>query len=154
MVSEDCPESHAINRRLMEATGFVGLASCETKRHAETGEVYLIEVNVRVPIGFGLAQACGVDGPWRLYCALAGIDPGPQPPQRLGVKVLLPFKDVPAIRVRMRAGELTFRDAMRSWSRVRDAGSASLRDPLPFLAQAWSMRGKARPAVPDGLPGG
>jgi hypothetical protein len=50
-------------------------------RHAETGELVLIEVNARVLGHFGLGDASNVDASWRLYATLAGLPLGPSPPK-------------------------------------------------------------------------
>lgn len=46
----------ALSRRLLDAAGFVGVSSIGFKRHSETGEVVLIEVNVRIPQSFCLGR--------------------------------------------------------------------------------------------------
>lgn len=135
LVAADVPETRALNRRLLDHTGYVGVAACETKRHVVTGELYLIEVNVRVPASFGLAQACGVDGAWRLYAALAGLPLRPQPAQRDGRKVVLPHKDLQAAATRLRNGDASLGEVLRSWRGVRDTAAFSVRDPAPALAQ-------------------
>lgn len=129
----DVPEALQVARRLLDGAGYVGLTSTEFKRHAGTGELVLIEVNVRVPQSFGLSQAAGVDGPWRLYATLAGLPLDPQPPARVGAKVWLPQVDLHAIRELRRRGELSARDLVRSLRGVRDHGAFSWRDPRPGL---------------------
>lgn len=134
MESEVLPETLKLHRQLLDQAGYVGISGCETKRHADTGELYLIEINVRVPGGFGLSQACGVDGPWRLYATLAGLPLGPQPDQVDGRRLMLPHKELAAVGVRLRSRQTTVREVGRSWRGVRDTGAFALRDPLPGLA--------------------
>ncbi len=129
----DVPEALQTARRILDGAGYVGLTSTEFKRHAETGELVLIEVNVRVPQTFGLAQAGGADGPWRLYATMAGLPLGPQPPARVGAKVWLPQVDLHAVRELRRRGELSARDLVRSLRGVHDHGAFSWRDPRPGL---------------------
>src|SRR4051794_36460226 len=81
------PESMELSRRLLDEAGYVGVAGIETKRHAETGEYFLLEVNVRIPTQWGLGDAAGGDASWRLYATLAGVPPGPPPPPPGGGKV-------------------------------------------------------------------
>jgi D-aspartate ligase len=135
----DVPESHENHLRLLDHTGFVGVASCEMKRHEGTGELYLIEVNVRIPGNFGLSQACGVDGPWRLYATLAGLPLGTQPPQVDGRKVWLVEEDLRSILFRLRNGLTTVGEAARTFRGVRDLGVLSARDPVPGLAWAAEL---------------
>jgi predicted ATP-grasp superfamily ATP-dependent carboligase len=140
--SAQVPETLRMNRRLMDFTGYFGISACETKRHAETGELYLIEINVRVPASFGLAEACGVDGSWRLFAALAGEELGPQPAQVDGRKVMLPQKDIQAALARIRARETSPLQVLRSWRGTRDLGALSLRDPAPAFALARQLSRK------------
>jgi D-aspartate ligase len=130
------PEALATARRLLDGAGYVGLASTEFKRHAVTGELVLIEVNVRVPQSFGLAQAGGTDGPWRVYATLAGLELGPQPPACPGAKVWIPQLDLHAVRELRRRGDTSLSDVVRSLRHVRDHGPFSWRDPGPGLAVA------------------
>lgn len=132
--SAPVPETMAASKRLQEHIGFAGIASYEAKRHEETGERVLIELNVRVVQSFGLGQACGVDGPWRLYAALAGIPLPPQPAQRDGVCVVSPAFDFRAVRSRLRRRELTVGELVRSYRGTRDFSILDPRDPGPGLA--------------------
>jgi predicted ATP-grasp superfamily ATP-dependent carboligase len=149
----DAPDTRRLNRQLLEHAGYVGVSSCETKRHAGNGHVYLIEVNVRVSNYFGLAEACGVEGAWRLYATLAGLPLGSQPAQVDGRKVVFPEMDVRAAAYRVRRGDARVRDVLASLRGVRDCGSFALRDPAPGLAVAGGilrnrMRRIARAAHP------
>jgi D-aspartate ligase len=147
MEAADVSETREMNRKLLDITGYVGVAACETKRHAQTGDLYLIEINVRVPGAFGLAQACGVDGPWRLYATLAGIPLGPQPEQIDGRKMMLPQKEAAALAKRLRAHDVTPWQVLRSWRGTRDFGAFALDDPLPLLALARRLARKQRAAA-------
>lgn len=147
----DVPETLAMNRRLMEHSGYHGIAATETKRHAETGELYLIEINVRVPASFGLAQACGVDGAWRLYATLAGLPLDDQAAQVHGRKVVLPDKDVRSAWQRLRRGDATAAAVLRSWRGTRDFGVLDARDPMPAVAMAGRLL-RPLPAAPAPAP--
>ena len=137
--SADVPETLKMNRQLLDHTGYVGISACETKRHSGTGELYLIEINVRVPASFGLAEAAGTDGAWRLYAALTGLPLGRQPDPVQGRKVMLPQKDLQAAVARIRRRETTPAAVLRSWRGVRDTAAWSWRDPAPVLAQVRSI---------------
>jgi predicted ATP-grasp superfamily ATP-dependent carboligase len=137
------PETMAMSRRLLGHVGFHGIASCETKRNARDGKLYLIEVNVRIPANFGLADACGVDGSWRLYATLAGLPLGPQPEQVDGRKCMIPFREARASWQRIRRHEASVGGVVRSWRGTRDFGVLSLRDPMPTVALVGRRIGKA-----------
>ena len=128
------PGTMAMSRKLLGHVGYRGIASCETKRNARDGRLYLIEVNVRIPANFGLADACGVDGSWRLYATLAGLPLGPQPEQVDGRKCMIPFREARASWQRVRRHETSIGAVVRSWRGTRDFGVLSLRDPMPTVA--------------------
>ena len=137
------PATTAMSRKLLGHVGYHGIASCETKRSARDGQLYLIEVNVRIPANFGLADACGVDGSWRLYATLAGLPLGPQPEQVDGRKCMIPFREARASWRRLRRHETTVGAVVRSWRGTRDFGVLSLRDPMPTIALVSRRIGKA-----------
>ncbi|HET8786615.1 MAG TPA: hypothetical protein VFM38_13335, partial [Candidatus Limnocylindrales bacterium] len=151
--SADVPGTMAMSRRLLDHVGYRGIASCETKRNARNGELYLIEVNVRIPANFGLADACGVDGSWRLYATLADLPLGPQPRQVNGRKCMIPFREARASWQRIRRRETSVGAVVRSWRGTRDFGVLSLRDPMPAVALVGRRVGKAlgQPALQRGL---
>lgn len=137
------PGTLALSRKLLDHVGYHGIASCETKRSARDGELYLIEVNVRIPANFGLADACGVDGSWRLYATLAGLPLGPQPEQVDGRKCMIPFREARAAWQRVRRHETSVGAVIRSWRGTRDFGVLSVRDPMPTVALLGRRIGKA-----------
>ena len=127
---ETCEASDTLTlaRRLLDAANFVGLASVEAKRHASTGEVVLIEANVRVPQAFGLGDAAGVDASWRLYATLAGVPVRQQPQQRQGVRLLVATRELRALAdVIGDAGML--RRRIRSYRNVRVVSGIRFDDP-------------------------
>jgi D-aspartate ligase len=153
-VAERLPETVDVARRLLDHVGYHGIAAVETKRDERTGKLYLIEINVRVPALFGLAEACGVDGSWRLYATLAGLPLGAQPPPIEGRKVMIPQREVRAAVRRIRQGETSWIDVVRSWRGTRDFGLLSVRDPMPSLAFIRQLirRGFGRTrGMPSGL---
>jgi D-aspartate ligase len=141
--SAPVPGTIEMARRLLDHTGFVGVSGLETKRHAETGELILIEINVRVVQSFGLGDACGVDGSYRLYATLAGLPLGPPPPQRNGIAVVSPAFDLLAARERLARGDVSAGELLRSYRGTRDFGILDVRDPAPGLAFArWAVRSR------------
>jgi D-aspartate ligase len=134
-------ESLALARSLLDHAGFVGVAGIETKRHSETGDYYFIEANVRIPTQFGLGDAAGGDSAWRMYAALAGMEVGPQPPLRYGVRLLFPELELRgALRaIRGQDDSAGPFERLRSYRGVRDWGIADLRDPGPALHRASNV---------------
>jgi D-aspartate ligase len=134
MVSDAAPETRELSMRLLEGTGFTGMATVEAKRHADTGERVLIEVNVRIPRVFGLGDVSGADASFRLYRALAGLPLGPQPPARRGVKTLIPALEIRAAPAALRRRDIGALELLRGYRGVRDVGPLDPRDPGPGLA--------------------
>ena len=137
--SAPVPDTMELAKRLVVHTGFVGLSSFEAKLHQETGERVLTEINVRVPLNYGLGDASGVDASWRLYATLAGLPLAAQPAQTDGKSVLIPHLDAMAAASRLRRDELSLRGLVRSYRGTRDTGVLSVRDPGPGLALARRM---------------
>ncbi|MDX6718153.1 MAG: hypothetical protein QOJ63_407 [Solirubrobacteraceae bacterium] len=134
MVAEPAPGTVAMAHTLLDHVGFHGVSSLEAKRHENSGELVLIEVNVRLPQSWGLSRANRSDGSWRLYRVLAGLPLEPPPGPRSGAKVLLPQLDLLTLAEHQRAGRLDAREVVRSLSGVRDWGAFSWRHPAPALA--------------------
>jgi predicted ATP-grasp superfamily ATP-dependent carboligase len=139
--SSPLPETQAIAERVLDEAGFVGVAGVETKRHADTGERWFLEVNVRLPGQWGLGDACGVQSSPRLVRALSGDSLGPQPPLRPGVRLVQPDLDRHLVLSAINSAPARRRPAViwklvRSYSGARELGVFDPRDPAPGLALA------------------
>jgi predicted ATP-grasp superfamily ATP-dependent carboligase len=135
----ELPESMALARAVLDTAGFVGVAGVETKRHAETGARYFLEVNVRIPTQWGLADSSGLDASARLVATLRGEAVGPQPPMRRRARLVYPEQDARAVLAALRGARGAERRAVawrlvRSYAGTRDFGILDLRDPAPGLA--------------------
>jgi predicted ATP-grasp superfamily ATP-dependent carboligase len=133
------PETTALAERVLEQTGFVGVAGVETKRHAVTGERWFLEVNVRIPGQWSLGDTCGAMATPRLVAALAGRPLGPQPPRRDGVRMVQPDADARVVVPALLAAPAWRRPGLawqmlRIYAGARDFGVLDLRDPAPGLA--------------------
>jgi len=140
-LGEACPlpETMSLARHVLDQAGFVGVAGVETKRHAETGERWFLEVNVRLPGQWGLGDTCGVQATPRLVAALAGQQLGPQPPLQEGVRFAHPDVDWHVVVPALRAAPATRRPALawrllRPYLGTRDFGIFDWRDPAPAIA--------------------
>jgi len=135
----DLPESMSLARAVLDTAGFVGVAGVETKRHAETGARYFLEVNVRIPTQWGLGDSSGLDASARLVATLRGEALGPQPPARRRARLVYPEQDARAVAAAVRGASGFERGAVawrlvRSYAGTRDFGILDLRDPAPGLA--------------------
>ncbi len=137
--SSELPETMALAQRVLDQAGFVGVAGVETKRHAETGERWFLEVNVRLPGQWGLGDACGVEASPRVVAALCGRDLGPQPRLRAGVRFVQPDLDwhgvLPALRAAPTRARLGLAgQLLRPYLGARELGMFDPRDPGPLVA--------------------
>ena len=132
-----------VGAELLDAAGFVGLATVEAKRHEKSGELVLVEVNAKVTQPFGLGDAAGADASWRLYATLAGLPLGPQPPARLGVRNVVPTLEPRAAWMHL-AGGGSLRSLLGSYRGVRDTSGITLRDPVPAALALSSQLQLAR----------
>lgn len=145
--SSTLPETMAIAQRVLDAAGFVGVAGVETKRHADTGERWFLEVNVRLPGQWGLGDACGVQASPRVVRLLDGGEVGPAPTLKRGVRLVQPDLDRHVVIGLVKAAPPGARPALalrlaRSYTGVRELGILDPRDPAPALAQARLFAGR------------
>jgi D-aspartate ligase len=143
-VSDSLPETTALARAVLEEASFVGVAGVEAKRHAQTGERWFIEVNVRMPAQWGLGDASGADASRRLVAALAGRELGPAPVPRAGVHIVVPLLDARTIRDLVRDAPAWRRPALLGrlllpYLRAGELGLLDPRDPAPGLAGARAV---------------
>lgn len=146
-VSDPLPETTALARAVLDEAGFVGVAGVEAKRHAQTGERWFIEVNVRMPAQWGLGDASGADASRRLVAALAGRELGPAPLPRAGVNIVVPLLDARATRALLRDVPTWRRPALAArlflpYLRARELGLLDPRDPGPGVAGARAVLGR------------
>lgn len=135
------PETMALAERVLDESGFVGVAGVETKRHAVTGERWFLEVNVRIPGQWSLGDTCGARATPRLVAALAGRPLGPQPPTRDGVRMVQPDADARVVMPALLAVSAWRRPGLawrmlRVYAGARDFGVLDPRDPAPVMAFA------------------
>ena len=131
-------EAEQIAASLLQNLKYIGVAEVEFKRHAETGQLFLIEVNPRLWTQVALPGACGLNFPYMFYCLASGMS-------------------LPALRVNWRASSWqslwddfynTFRRggylaagkvSRKQWVvqslQARVGAFFCLKDPLPALAQ-------------------
>jgi len=129
----DAGDTLEIARRLLEGTGFVGVASVEAKRDERTGQPVLIEANVRPHQAFAIGEAAGVDASWRLYATLAGMPIAPQPAPRPGVRVVVATLELHRVLGLLVSRRLAVRELVASYRGVRSVSGLDIRDPWPIL---------------------
>ncbi len=88
------PDSVALTEKLLTAIGYRGIAASEFKRHPETGELQIIEINVRPSLWFSISETSGRHVVLDAYRDLAGLPPLPDQPQRKGIRWRYSLKDL------------------------------------------------------------
>ncbi|HEU4702432.1 MAG TPA: hypothetical protein VFS37_08125 [Conexibacter sp.] len=146
-ISDPLPETTALARAVLDEAGFVGVAGVEAKRHAETGERWFIEVNVRMPAQWGLGDAAGGDASRRLVAALAGRELGPAPIARAGVHIVVPLLDARTLREILHETPGWRRPArlarlVAPYVRAGELGLLDPRDPGPGIAGVRAVLGR------------
>jgi len=112
------PELHAIGAPFFKAINWRGFAEIEFKKHAQTGEYYLIEINVRTTNFNAMLAKIGLNFPYIAYCELTG-DPLPAASveKDTNVHFWYMYEDLLAIRDYLHTKQLT-RGAIFSSFRV------------------------------------
>jgi len=127
--------------RAATALDYRGIAEIEVLRDEASGETFLIEVNARPWLQFGLAAATGRD----LLRFVLGDSAAPleRTPARRRSAVWLDFRNDLRVcfgpRGLVRAGRLTFPDYLRSIARANVFARWSLADPLPFWIDTCAL---------------
>ncbi len=128
-------ELYDIGARFLEGIGWKGFAEIEFKKDAETGEFYLIEVNVRTTNLNSLLFKSGLNMPYVAYRELTG---DPLEPKAVnydtGYVFWYAFGDMLAVRDYIRTGQLTLGQVIKSYFMKKAYAVWNPKDPMPSLA--------------------
>ena len=131
-------EVHIIGRKVLSELGYTGLAEVEFKRHSNTGELYLLEVNPRTWGWHTLVRAA--HGNWIawLHAILDGEEPL-IPSSQVQASWVKLITDLPTAFLELIKGEVKLRDLIRDYYR-RPMAFASLdkKDFIPFIME-WFL---------------
>ena len=130
------PEARELAYKLLDHAGFrSGVACFQFKRHSETGELYLIEVNGRIPRSLQIDISAEVDIPWIIYRDL--IDDVQLPLEPYKRATYLEFwPDLLNALVRDDKSEMRITKMVAPYLRRNRAFAVwSLTDPMPFIQQ-------------------
>lgn len=132
-VTVHLPELEHLATRLMQGTGYFGLAEVEFMVDPRQGCFKFLEVNPRIWGWHTIAAQAGVNLPYLTYAQALGL-PAPPGDFRQGVRWIRLLTDVPTAASEIWRHNLTLRDYLRSLRGCRDA-VFSLQDPLPFFME-------------------
>ncbi|WP_010677328.1 carboxylate--amine ligase [Bacillus timonensis] len=137
------PELKEIGTRFLEAIGFKGFVEIEFKKDAETGQFYLIELNVRITNFNTLLNKVGFNFPYITYRELTG---NPLPPKGLehdtGQVFWYAYEDFYAVKGYLKTGQLTMGQVIRSYFKPKAHAIWDWNDPKPFISFAKMIAGK------------
>jgi predicted ATP-grasp superfamily ATP-dependent carboligase len=144
-LGEECRDDVVMNEsiRFFKKVGFMGIGYLEFKKDENSGEYYFIEPNIGRPTGrSALAEACGVELLYSMYCDLTGQQlPSERQQKYLGVKWINLATDSLSAFQLWRNGELSLLEWLRSVRGKKYFAIWSLADPMPFVWQfAWGVR--------------
>jgi predicted ATP-grasp superfamily ATP-dependent carboligase len=138
-LGEECRNDVVLNEsiRLFKKIHFRGLGYLEMKQDERTGKHYIIEPNIGRPTGrSALAEECGVDLLYTMYCDIVGWPIQKNIVQKyVGGKWINLLPDTLSALHYFLRGDLTVLDWCKSFRGRKTYAILSLSDPLPFLWQ-------------------
>lgn len=133
-----CPEIEKETLRLFESLRFRGFGSVEFKRDSIDGRYKIMEPTVgRENLQSGVATANGVNLAWIGYSHLSGMGSVRSEKATRPVRWINEYADLRSSFVRIRDGQLSVRDWIRSYSGKKYFALFSWLDPMPFLLTFW-----------------
>ncbi|MDQ6422217.1 carboxylate--amine ligase [Paenibacillus sp. LHD-117] len=137
------PELFEIGAPFLEAIGWKGFAEIEFKKDAETGQYYLIEINVRITNLNNLLYEVGLNFPYITYRELTGSPVEPKAITKNTGRVFWYFyEDMLAVRDYIKTKQLTPGQVFRSLFKPKANAIWRWSDPKPGLAYASIIGGK------------
>nr|WP_309100802.1 carboxylate--amine ligase [Fredinandcohnia onubensis] len=137
------PELYEIGSRFLEAIGFKGFVEIEFKKDAETGQYYLIELNVRITNFNVLLNKVGFNFPYITYRELTG---NPLPPKGLkhdtNQVFWYAYEDFYAVKGYLKTGQLSLGEVIRSYFKPKAYAIWDWNDPKPFISFVKMISGK------------
>lgn len=128
------PELHDIGAPFLEAIGYKGFAEIEFKKDEQTGEYYLIEINVRTTNFNQMLAELGFNMPLLAYKELTGQEIGQDSlteTTNLGFHYM--YEDLHASVAYVRSGQLSWKSILKTYTEKRVGSVWSARDPKPGI---------------------
>jgi len=129
------PQLHQIGAPFFKAIGWKGFAEIEFKKHAHTGDFYLIEVNVRTTNFNEMLTRIGLNFPYITYQRCIGEPVEPMVIDYDTHKVFwYAYEDMLAIRQYLKTKQLTMKQICSSLRKSKVEAIFALDDIKPFFA--------------------
>jgi predicted ATP-grasp superfamily ATP-dependent carboligase len=128
-------EVERVSSEIVKKLKLKGLLNIQFKRDSRNNKPYLIEMHFRNSVWGNLGPAAGVNLYNYYYKGLIGEELPVSEPAQIDVKYINLERDILGFFEYRAAGELTFREWVRSYSGKVTYGDLKLSDPLPFVAK-------------------
>lgn len=137
------PELYDIGAKFLEEMKYKGFAEIEFKKDAETGQFYLIEINVRITNLNSLLYKVGVNIPYITYRELIGQPLEPKAVKKdTNLVFWYGFEDLLAIRDYIKTGQLTLKQVLVSLFKPKAYAIWDWKDPVPAFIFLQILAGK------------
>jgi len=137
------PELYNIGAAFLEKMGWKGFAEIEFKKDADTGQFYLIEINVRITNLNSLLDKVGINFPYITYLELTGQPIGTHTITHDTNRVFwYGFEDMLAIRDYIRTKQLTVSQVLSSLLKPKAYAIWDWKDPKPAFSFMKMIIGK------------
>lgn len=134
-VQKHFPELYEIGKEFLEGIGFKGIVEIEFKKDADTGDFYLIELNVRVTNFNQMLYKIGLNLPFILYSEVIG---NPVEPYHISKNTntafMYGFEDMLAIKDYIKTKQLKPFAIIKSYFRPKAYAIWKWNDMKPFFA--------------------
>jgi predicted ATP-grasp superfamily ATP-dependent carboligase len=127
----------AAGREVIERLGFRGFASVQLKRDTRDGQLYLIEVNLRLPLIAELAIRAGRSFPFYYYSICVNEDFA-ESPLRVGQTWMSLRRDFSSMRTYAREGAVSWMRWCCDWLRCSTFPVFRWDDPAPAIVASWT----------------
>ncbi|MBN8236286.1 carboxylate--amine ligase [Halobacillus kuroshimensis] len=129
------PELYELGTKFLEGIQYKGFAEIEFKKDAETGQYYLIEINVRITNLNHLLQKTGINIPYITYRELTGRPLEPKAVREdKNIVFWYAYEDLLAVREYIKTGQLSPKSVMKSYFRPKAHAIWDPKDPKPAFA--------------------
>ncbi len=124
-----------IGTKFLHDIAYKGFAEIEFKKDANTGNFYLIEINVRTTNLNSLLEKVGINFPYIAYKELIGENIGTKKVETSsGITFLYAYEDFLAVRDYIKTKQLTFMQVFKSHFKKKAYSIWALDDPKPYFS--------------------
>ncbi len=133
--TRDMPQLEELATRFLNQIGYRGVAEVEFMFDERTGQYKFIEMNGRFWGWHMLTRFAGLNYPVTLFRMLHGLD-SPRIAPKINATWVRMLTDIPTVLQEATRGRMSPTRVLQSIGHHRSDAVWSLRDPLPFLAEA------------------